>query len=318
MANSLSPVAKAKFFDNSGRPAVGYKLFSYQAGTTTKLATYPNESTAVPNANPLSLDFRGEANVWMPPNVAYKLVFSPPNDTDPPTNPIWTVDNIVDSQLVTLWGGVDTGIANAYVLNFVANFAAYTDGIVIYWIPSNTNTGASTINVNGLGVVAIVDQGGSPLKAGQIVANQTAQIVFRSGQFYLLSAVTTIVSGTFPVTLSGFTAPVAGNISYVRIGNFVTLSVSAPLGGTSNSTTFLIDGLPTFLRPTATLLAMCLPVTDNGNSGCSAAAIVGPSAQITMEMSVVTGTRLLYNSAGWANAGVKQLDPGWTMVYPLI
>lgn len=187
MANLLSPIAKAKFFDNNGRPAVGYKVFSYAAGTNTKLATYPDSDTSGTNTNPIILDFRGEANIWLPPNVSYKLVFSPPADTDPPTSPIWTIDNIVNSELVTLWGGVDTGIANAYVLNFVANFTAYADGIVIYWIPSNTNTGPSTINVNGLGPVPITNQDGSALYQGQLQANQVALIVYRSTGFTLVA-----------------------------------------------------------------------------------------------------------------------------------
>lgn len=187
MANQLAPVAKAKFFDNNGRPANGYKLFSYEAGTSTKLATYPDESTGSPNSNPIILDFRGEANIWIPPNTAYKFVFTGPNDTDPPSAAIWTVDDVVDSQLVTLWGGVDTGIANAYVLDFTANFTSYTDGIVIYWLPSHTNTGPSTINVNGLGPVPITNQDGSALYQGQLQANQVALIVYRSTGFTLVA-----------------------------------------------------------------------------------------------------------------------------------
>lgn len=186
MANSLTPVLKQKFFANNGKPAAGYKVFTYAAGTDTKVDTYQSANGAA-NANPITLDFRGEANIWVPPNVAYKFVFSPPNDTDPPTNPIWTIDGVVDSQLVTLWGGVDTGIANAYVLNFTANFTSYTDGIVIYWIPSNTNTGPSTINVNGLGPVPITNQDGSALYLGQLQANQVALIVYRSTGFTLVA-----------------------------------------------------------------------------------------------------------------------------------
>jgi hypothetical protein len=186
MANLLSPVAKAKFFANNGKPAAGYKLFTYEAGTNTKADTFPDANTSSPNPNPIILDFRGEADVWIPPNTAYKFVFSPPNDTDPPTASIWTVDDIVDSQLVTLYGGVDTGFANAYVIDFVANFTAYADGIAIFWIPSNTNTGPSTINVNGLGPVAIINQDGSPLYLGQLQANQFSLIIYKGTGFNLI------------------------------------------------------------------------------------------------------------------------------------
>lgn len=224
MVNVLSQTAKQKFFDNNGMPAARYKVFTYQAGTSVKLATYQGPTTGSPNANPIILDYRGEANIWTPPNVAYKYVFAGPNDTDPPTQPIWTVDNIVDSQLLTLWGGVDTGIANAYVLNFVANFTAYQDGIVIYWLPSNTNTGPSTINVNGLGPVAITNQDGSPLYLGQLQANQVALIVYQSTGFRLVA---TSLLPTINVKNTNYTFAIgdANNIVLVNDGALYTWTV---------------------------------------------------------------------------------------------
>jgi hypothetical protein len=183
----LSPTPKQAFFDNNGRPGVGMKLFSYVAGTSTKLATYVDSVGVTQNTNPIILDFRGECSLWIPPNVPYKLVLAAANDTDPPASPIWSVDQLANSQLTTLFGGTDTGVTNAYVLTFAANFSAYTTGIVIYWIPSNTNTGPSTVNVNGLGPVAIVNQDGSQLYAGEIRANEFAQIIFQGSEFVLLS-----------------------------------------------------------------------------------------------------------------------------------
>lgn len=188
----LSPVLRQKFFANSGIPLNGGKLFSYTAGTTTKRSTFTDAAGAGTNTNPVILDFRGEADVWIPPNVGYKFVLAPANDTDPPTNPIWTIDNVTNSQLLTLYGGVDTGVANAYVLTFVANFTAYTDGITIIWIPANTNTGPSTMNVNGLGPVNILNANGSALSTGQLQANTPVTILYRGGSFTLVSPPTGI------------------------------------------------------------------------------------------------------------------------------
>lgn len=187
MADVLSPVPRLKFWGNNGLPLAGGKLFTYSAGTTTKIATYTDSTGGTPNANPVILDYRGEANVWIPPNVAYKYVLAPSTDTDPPTNPIWTVDQLVSSQLVTLYGGVDSGTANAYVLTFTANFSAYADGIVIYWIPSNTNTSISTLNVNGLGIVNIQNANGTGLSAGQLQAGQPATVIYKGGVWVLMS-----------------------------------------------------------------------------------------------------------------------------------
>jgi hypothetical protein len=90
----LSPFPQLVFLDNNGRPAVGYKLFTYEAGTTTKVATYTDEAGGSPNANPIELDYRGSANVWLDPEQVYKFVFARPDDTDPPSAPIWSVDDI--------------------------------------------------------------------------------------------------------------------------------------------------------------------------------------------------------------------------------
>jgi hypothetical protein len=228
---TLSPLAKQKFFDNNGAPANKYRVFTYQAGTTTKLATYTDSIGSTPNANPITLDFRGECDLWVPPNVAYKYVFAPPGVDDPPTTSIWTIDNIVNSQLITLYGGVDTGIANAYILNFTAQFTALSDGIVIYWIPSHNNTGGSTINVNGLGVKNIVNLNGNVLGANQIVANQITQIIYQAGQWQLLSVggFTGVNVGTFgPITAFASAATVdlgsaVGHTAYI-FGPAVTIS----------------------------------------------------------------------------------------------
>lgn len=93
-ADILSPLPVQRFVDNNGNACSGCKVFSYTAGTTTKLATYTDSTGSTPNANPIILNSRGEAQIWMPPGVPYKLVFSPSTDTDPPTNAFWTVDNV--------------------------------------------------------------------------------------------------------------------------------------------------------------------------------------------------------------------------------
>ena len=196
---TASPVQK--FWNNIGEPlAFGY-VYTYSAGTTTPVATYVDSTALTPNANPILLNARGEAPIWILPNVAYKYVV-----TDGFGNTISTTDQITNQQLITLFGGVDTGSTNAYVINFTASFASLTNGIVIYWIPANNNTGASTINVNNLGVVNIVNPSGSALGANQIVANQMAQIVYYNGVWQLLSI---------------------GNFQGVTIGTFGTESTVA-------------------------------------------------------------------------------------------
>ena len=91
MSANLSAVPKLQFFDNNGNPLVGGKLYTYAAGTTTPLATYTDATATTPNTNPIILDSRGEANVWLSATT-YKFVL-----TDAADATIWTVDNISNS-----------------------------------------------------------------------------------------------------------------------------------------------------------------------------------------------------------------------------
>jgi hypothetical protein len=89
MTAVLTPAPKAQFFTNNGAPLVGGKLYSYAAGTTTPLATYTTYAGNVANTNPVILDSRGEANVWLTSGVLYKLALY-----DADNALIWTVDNV--------------------------------------------------------------------------------------------------------------------------------------------------------------------------------------------------------------------------------
>ncbi len=84
----LTPAAKMQFFAASGIPLAGGLLYTYAAGTTTPSATYTDSSGGTANSNPIVLDARGEANVWLGA-ATYKFKLCDSTNTE-----IWTVDNI--------------------------------------------------------------------------------------------------------------------------------------------------------------------------------------------------------------------------------
>jgi hypothetical protein len=183
-ATLLQPLCFREF-DQNGAPLAFGTVQTFQAGTNTPIATYSDPGAITPNLNPLTLNNRGEAAIYVMPNVNYKFLVK-----DQAGNQIRLTDNVQQSQLITLYGGVDTGSANAYVLTFTANFSSYVDGTVIYWVPANTNSGASTINVNGLGIVNIVNNDGTALTASEIVVNNIAEIIYKGGSFFLINPAT--------------------------------------------------------------------------------------------------------------------------------
>lgn len=290
----LSQSPKQRFFDNNGNPAANGTLSTFAAGTTTPIATYTDNTAVTQNTNPIVLNFRGECDLWLKPNVAYKLQLNDANGVL-----IWTVDQIVNTNLITLYGGVDTGSANAYVLNFTASFTSYSDGIIIYWVPNNTNTGASTINVNGLGVVNLVNPDGSALLAGEVIANQPAQILFKGGVFQLITPAATVY-GTFTPTWGGFSvAPATTAIGYRKNGSLITL-IFNPVNGTSNSTSFTMSGLPAVIKP-AVFVAQSSPIVgllDNGVRIAGGLAAVNSAGIITFGKDGTSTTT-------WTAAGAK-------------
>lgn len=317
MTDVLSPTPKFQAFDNNGRPLVGGKLFTYEAGTTTKLATYVDEGGVSPNTNPVILDYRGECNLWVPPNVSYKYVLAPANDTDPPTNPIWTVDQLVSSQLITLYGGTDTGVANAYVINFVANFNVLTDGILIYFLASNTNTLPSTLNVNGLGPVPIINQDGSALFAGAILQNTMVSVMYIAGAWVLLTngilgdgSLGPVLSGSFVPTWTGFSAAPSGSISYTRMGRVVTLQFGLTPSGTSNATAMTLTSLPSSIRPLTSPQARvpCL-VVDNGAVTLGAFGFGATPGALVFYLGSTP------NASGFTNSGTKGLPDFANLIY---
>ena len=80
----LSP--HSQYFDNSGNPLSGGKVYTYSAGTSTPKSTYTDAAGGTPNANPTILDSAGRAAIWG--SGAYKVVV-----TDSAGNTMSTDDN---------------------------------------------------------------------------------------------------------------------------------------------------------------------------------------------------------------------------------
>ena len=76
--------------------------------------------------------------------------------------------------------GVDSGIADAYVVTLPYTATALTDGMQVVFKASAVNTGACTINVDALGVKSIKRHDGTDPIAGDIGANQITELRYNS------------------------------------------------------------------------------------------------------------------------------------------
>lgn len=75
---------------------------------------------------------------------------------------------------------VDTGAANAAVVSYSPAVTALTDGMVLWFKAKAANTGATTLNVNGLGASPVVGGAHSALQGGEIIANGKCQVVWNA------------------------------------------------------------------------------------------------------------------------------------------
>jgi hypothetical protein len=212
---TLSPLPKMQFFSTAGVPLVGGKLYTYAAGTTTPLATYTSQSGATANTNPIILDSRGEANVWLS-SAAYKLKLTTPADVE-----IWTVDNVGSgdqfgtSQFLSSVSGSDTITANVAS----PNFTAYAAGQMFNFVAAAANTTTSvTLNLNSLGVKSVTKQGSTALAVGDIKIGQLVSVVYDGTRFQLVGAIS--LSAPPPI---GNTTP--------NTGAFTTLSATSTVSG---------------------------------------------------------------------------------------
>jgi len=152
------------------------------------------------------------------------------------------------------FGQIQTGSFNFLIVsgidaltgNLNPALAAYTAGNAFYFVVGSTNTGAMTINIDGLGVKDIRRLGSVALAAGDLVAGQVALIVYTGTNFQLLdgNAFSNLrVSDT--LTLSAYTETVA---AYSTVGASQTLSIAV---GTVLTATLTSATPCTFTMPTA-------------------------------------------------------------------
>jgi hypothetical protein len=143
-----SPIPDWQVFDDNGAPGSGFKLYTYEAGSTTPLATYTTPVGNTANANPVIFNSAGRATICLSNALAYKFILTDANDAV-----IWTKDNINGGG--TGSGGVFKTVEtiaalkalNSGVADFVAVQGYYVQndggGGLFFW---DSNNGTSQDN----------------------------------------------------------------------------------------------------------------------------------------------------------------------------
>lgn len=177
--------AGAQFFDDNGAPLAGGKLYTYSAGTTTPAVTYTTRAGTVNNTNPIILDAAGRTpqEIWFNGGLLYKFVLKSSTDVL-----IGTYDNISSINDVSQNGNLITVTGtNNLTGTSVAPITSYSVGYQVSFVAVATNTGAMSIDIDGVGAKSIVTDVSTPLVAGDIPAGKVVYIEYDGTRFQVIN-----------------------------------------------------------------------------------------------------------------------------------
>ena len=175
MASPL-PNAKVQFTDSNGAPLVGGKVYTYAAGLGTPKATYTTKAATVENTNPVVLDARGEADIWLG-DGGYKIVLKTASDVT-----LWTVDNVES-----------TGDLQSAVLG---QLAASSGSSLVGFLQSGSGVVARTVQAKLRDSVSVKDFGA----VGDGTTNDTAALQSAFNYAATNNITVTIPSGSYLVS----------------------------------------------------------------------------------------------------------------------
>jgi len=191
MAVNLSAFAGvgAQFFNDSGVPLSGGLLYSYAAGTTTPATTWTTNSGTVANTNPIVLDSAGRTpnEIWITSGADYKFILKTSTGVT-----VGTYDDVPSLNDFTAFNNLITVTGtNSLIGTSVPPYTAYTTGMTVSFAPVATNTGAVTLDLDGLGAKNVTFDASTALSAGAIAVGKIATLQYDGTRFQLTNSVGT-------------------------------------------------------------------------------------------------------------------------------
>lgn len=114
MSVLFSPFGNQQFSASGTALAVGHKLYTYAAGSSTPLATYTDSTGSTPQTNPIILNSLGmptNGQIWLTSGLSYKFVWKDASDVL--VDSVDDVTGVTGTSSVTQW--VASGLTPTYV-----------------------------------------------------------------------------------------------------------------------------------------------------------------------------------------------------------
>lgn len=257
-AVNFSPIFNGwQGFTPSGLPLNGGFLYTYQAGSSTPLATYTTNAGSIQNANPIQLgpDGRPPSEIWLDAAYSYKFILADSLD-----NPIGTYDNItgIDNSVpAALSEWVVSGLTPSYVSATQFTLAGDQTSLfqvgrrVRYTLGSGQSTGSITASVYAAITTVTVVTDSIPL-------DNTLSAV----DYGFLTALKPSVPTAFKSPISGPSAALTGTFS---AGGLATLTGGVQFGSVAGNTLNYYAAFEAF-TPALTFGGASTGITYNNNT----------------------------------------------------
>ena len=279
---SMLAGAGAQFFDDTGVPLTGGKLYTYAAGTTTPQATYTTNAGSVAHTNPIVLNSAGRVasggEIWLTDAIAYKFVLETSTSVT-----IATYDNI-------------TGNGNG----IYAALAAPSGSSLIGYLSAGTGAVATTVQSKLRETVSVKDFGAT----GDGVTDDTAAL---QSCFNYAAGVATVYipAGTYMVdAVTNQTGQNRGG-PFIPSNSHIVMDVSTVIKAIPNASdsynVLLINNATNVIVENGTVQGDRATHVNTGVFGACCVAIWGSTDvfiyNVTAKDSYTDGFWILYNDA---------------------
>lgn len=182
-------------------------------------------------------------------------------------------------------GGAVTsgGSSNAYTLTTQLSLSASTNGLLLSFEANHTNTGATTLNVDSIGAVAVVKTTGAALSGGEIVTGGIYHVVYESGasKYLLLNPSSWGLGGVNAQTGTSYTLVLADAGKLITMNNASANTLTIPANSSVDFPAAVTAIAVRQKGAGATTITADTGVTLNGTSAGSAT-LSGQYAGVTL------------------------------------
>ena len=216
---------KFRTIDNSGFPAVGWKVWAYASpDTSTPAPTYSDAEATVLNPWPIVLDARGECFIYI--RTATDFYLCTPTATNI-SAPIWTSRKVGEQGSESVSGfATPITLNNNYIVDITPYLSVLRANLVLIMVPDVSNSGTITSTVfTGNGINDLVPSGayiGAAVAIFTFTIDGTVEAVPIAPTAVLSGTAGVIDVGNHyfkmtAVTAAGETPP--GDVSALVVGN---------------------------------------------------------------------------------------------------